>query len=184
MKYTIYFIGLLLLTSCGSEATDSGDTSTDDATTSETSEDIEPLSDPCQVSASEITAIMGVEYSEGRPNAINSETMKVCDYGANVSGSLSIGFNRHSNLSEGALEASFQSTLEKTSEKMTYQEVEAGLGDQAIYFFGEKGPNHVYTLQWRLGNHTSKRIFLSSAKERNAEETLTQLKEIANKVKN
>jgi len=124
------------------------------------------------------------DYSEARPNAISSDTRKACDYATKLSGSLSIGFTRHDEytIERKGLEESFQKTLEMTSDKLTYQKVSDGIGDQSIYFFGEKGPNFIYNLKWRYGNHTEKTIYLRATKEQNPEEILEKLKSIANKL--
>ena len=180
------FISFILMMSCGNGTTESTTntkeklTETKPSNTKE-SKTKEPLGDPCQISASEIAAIIGWEdYNEGLPNAISSEKQKVCDYSTNLSGALSIAFFRHddSNPEGKYLERAFN----KTPEGMTYQDVSAGLGDQAIYSFGKNGPNYVYNMRWRFGNHTEKRLFLRSPTERNPEETLEQLKAVATKI--
>lgn len=192
MKYGIFFISFLFLISCGSEETDTpesniADNSTEESIEAETTESKAPLGNPCQLSASEIAAIIGWEdYNESAPNSMNSETLQACDYSSNSSGYLGVVFQRHddSNPEGRYLERSFKRGLENNKEDMTTKAVSNGFGDETIYTFGKNGPNYVYKIQWRFGNHTEKEISWQATSERNSEETLSQLMAIANKLQN
>ena len=192
MKYSILLVSLFLISSCGSGTTESTSTDTEEqtkteSTETEVSETIPPLGDPCQIPADEIASIIGWEdYNNEKPNSMNGERLQGCDYSTKLSGGLSILFRRHDNSNPDGryLERAFQSDLEKTAGDMTFQEVSDGFGEQTIFSFGMQGPNYMYNIRWRFGNHTEKSISLRSTVERNSEETLQQLKAIATKLKN
>lgn len=185
LKYTFFIALVALLTSCGNSSSETNSIeSKDKPQVVQVANKINPLGEPCIVTGAEIAKIIGwEEYSEGRPNGINNEYMKACDYGSS-SGNLQIGFERYKEriIERKYLEKGYQRELETPADGQTTQEVSAGFGDQAIYVFGRKGPIHTYILKWRFGNHTQKMIYFSSSKKQNAEDKLQQLKQIAAKL--
>ncbi len=187
MKYSPFLISALLLFSCGGESQETNETASDTtekSTEESTSETIEPLGDPCKLSAEEIAAIIGWEdYFEGKSNSMNTEARLACEYGTKLDGALTIMFQRYdSDPASDYLERSYDGMLEMEDDKLTFQEVSTEIGDQMIYNFGPEGPNYVYKIQWRFGNHTGHSISLRAVNERDSEETKNQLLAIAKKL--
>lgn len=180
MKYILLIALMSLFVSCSNDSDDTNPQNGDN----NDNNNLPALEDPCVISGDEIAQIIGWEgYSDGRPNGINSENLKVCDYGAN-SGNLQITFRRYDDdvIERKGLEDAFKTELESPAENFTSIEVFDGLGDQAVYLQGVEGPNNVYFLKWRFGNHTEKSVRFISSQEFDSNEKLNQLKQIANKL--
>jgi len=190
MKYILLFGFLTLILSCGVPTNNANTENTKEVEekvqTVSISQIIDPLGDPCKVSGDEITKILGWKKgSDGRPNAINNDFRKGCDYGR-IEGNLQVAFERFKErtIERKYLEQTFKLTLENPSNNMTTQEIPDGFGDQTIFMFGKEGPNHTYKIMWRFGNHTQKSVRFFSSKKQDAEEKLKQLKLIAAKLEN
>ncbi len=189
MKYGFLLLSSLLIFSCSNSAADESETATSPSATNEpvaaeTPQVKEPLGDACKIPASEIAEIMGWDdYLDAMSNSMNGEKYQACDYATNLSGTLTILLTRHddSNPDGRYLERAFEQALANEGKDMKWQAA-SGFGDEVIYGFGKTGPNYSYKLRWRFGNHTEHSLLLRAPKERNAEETLNQLKEIAAKV--
>lgn len=184
MKHSILLALAMILASCGVEKTESNSANgmISDAETTQTT--IDPLPEPCIVSGAEMTAILGWKKgSEGRPNGINGEFMKACDYGSN-SGNVQVAFKRYKerDIESKWLEGSYKKQLGGDGGKLTYQEVADGFGDQTIFSFGKEGPINAYMLKWRVGNHTEKSVRFTSSSKQKADEMLEKLKQVAAKI--
>jgi len=80
------------------------------------------------------------------------------------------------------LERAYSSDLTKEDDRLTYEEVNIGLGDQAIYISGKQGPHHFYKLRWRQGNEVDYDVTLRSSKKRDKAATLETLKGLAERL--
>ena len=140
-----------------------------------------PLTDPCVLSAKEIAEIIGWEdYSDPQSNPMNSKTMKSCMYPTNLSGALTITYRQYKirNPNGRYLERAFNRDLENTDKKMIHETITDLAGDQMIYSYGSVGPNKLYKLRWRFGNHTEKSVDYRAPKEQDVTTTLEKLKTI------
>ena len=187
-KFTVLFALLVILASCNDapkEADNSQATQPETAEAESTNPTPDPLGDPCVLSGQDIAAMLQLDdLSDGRPNGINGETMKACDYGGKE-GNVSISLQRYNDrtIEKKSVEKAYEGDLAKESDKLTYQEVEGSVGDQMIYMFGKSGPNNVYKIRWRYGNHTEKTVKFQSSKQYDSAQKLEQLKQIAAKLK-
>lgn len=80
------------------------------------------------------------------------------------------------------LEKAFVSTLAKEDDRLTFEEVNVGLGDQAIYTYGKDGVQHLYKLRWRQGNEIDYNITLRATKKQDKAAMLDLLKSLAERM--
>ncbi|MEO0790444.1 MAG: hypothetical protein AAFY36_17400 [Bacteroidota bacterium] len=188
LRSLLVFTTLGLFIACGASA--DATTSNTEAVvdepeaTTDTSAELPELYDPCAMNIEDVIAAFGWSGGTGPfPNQMNREDFQSCDYvGDGQDGRLTIQTKRMGAEAtyKKYLELNFQAALNNTSGSMTWRSVD-GLGDQAIYGYGQNGPNQVYRLEYRLGNHTSINLSHMGSLERDPESTLTALTALASK---
>lgn len=191
MKKIIPYLTLLFLTSCSdntSQNTQPNKNRTDQIKpiVSEKNINLKPLGNPCQLSGDLVSKILKWEGgSEGLQNAINNKNRKGCNYGSNT-GQLQVSFERYEQryIDKKFLENSFIKQLENPSSKITSQKINENIGDQVIFITGKNGPNNMYQLKWRNGNHTQKSVVFNSYSDIDTKPILQQLIMLANALEN
>jgi hypothetical protein len=184
MKISILFFSVVLLISWGNNKSYAGSAKQEQPNQQVA---LKPLSDPCAMSAKEIADIMRwKDFFDAVPNQLNSEKMKSCFYGTNLSGGVTITFMRYEvkNPDSRYLERSFTRDLESNEGGFTYEEIKGGAGDQMIYSYGKNGPNHVYKIRWRFGNQTEKMIEYRATKKQKPAVALEKLDAIVKALEN
>lgn len=139
---------------------------------------------PCDaISGATISRIFGWEgANEAMPTTMREGRLQSCYYtSTNNVGAATITISQSSErtIERAGLERSFATDLANTEDRLDYEEVSAGLGDQSIYGRGKRGPSHTYRLRWRVGNTTDYSVDLSAYKKLDSEIVLARLKELA-----
>ena len=145
----------------------------------------EPLKDPCKLlSSAEIESTDGFENSsEGILHKASGNTYKQCDFLVDKR-QMGVVFRRlnQKEIELKKLESNYKFYLKQDA----YTEVENVPGDQAMFSFTQtkspSGVKYAYSLQWRYGNHTERKIGISYADEQNRSDVLSSLVELANKL--
>ncbi|MEM8583293.1 MAG: hypothetical protein AAGF87_03435 [Bacteroidota bacterium] len=184
---TIFLLSILsFFIACGTSggASESAvqEVSPEPQTSLEASTELPELIDPCSVAVDDLIAAFG--WSDGTgpfPNASNKVDFRACDYvGSGADGRLTIQARRMGQEAtfNKYLELNFRAALGSNSGSMSWRSVD-GWGDQAIYGHGQNGPNRVYRLEYRLGNHTKISLSYTATEERDPEAMLVALEAVA-----
>ncbi|PHI19999.1 hypothetical protein CEQ90_09665 [Lewinellaceae bacterium SD302] len=190
MKLLMYLLLCFALFACGgSDATAQASSSTTATTAPEmkTEAPAENSENPCEtISPAEVAAALGWAGSnDGMPTTMRDGRLQSCYYSSNDNvgaATISISTSNENTIASKRLERSFTTSLEKTDGQLKYEEVSASLGDQAIYGSGKNGPAFSYRLDWRVGNTVSYSVDASYYQERDKDDVLVALKELAAKL--
>lgn len=188
-KYLSFVFMIMVLARCGG-----GQSTGDQATeTNNAAVEVKPaitlptLKDPCEIlSAADITALGGFQTSnDGKANLISSDTWKVCDFLVDKKG-LSISLKRYDDgiIERKGVASTYQKIL-AMEDDLTRIEVPNAPGDQAIFTYGQTnnpGRPYSYLLQWRYGNHTEGQMTMTYSDKQKADELLSRLVKIAEKL--
>ena len=144
------------------------------------------ITPPCEALAADFVAsTLGWKSSfDGAPTTMRDGRLQSCLFTAedNSGGLTAVSSQSDARTIERkGLERSYTTDLEDTEGRMTKEAV-ADLGDQAIYAYGKRGPNHMYKLRWRSGNEIEYWVEYRSTKQRDAAAVLSQLKALAAKL--
>lgn len=188
MKNTSFLLLLVVCLSCGSsEAQTEPAAATAPTVNTTPTPKADPIAPPCEsLSHTDITTAFGWSGShEGRLTTMRDGRLQSCLFmSKDNSGQASATISRSDErIIEGKyLERAFVSTLAKEDDRLTFEEVNIGLGDQAIYTHGKDGVQHLYKLRWRQGNEIDYDISLRATKKQDKAVVLEKLKSLATRL--
>lgn len=182
------FLPLVVCFSCGSgEAQTEPNAIAPPAVNTPTETEAGPITSPCEsISQTDIVAAFGwASSNEGRLTAMRDGRLQSCLFmskDGSGQASVTISLSDERTIERKYLEKSFVSTLAKEDDRLSFEEVNAGLGDQAIYTTGKRGPHHLYKLRWRKGNEVDYDVTLRATKKQNKTAMLATLKGLAERL--
>ncbi len=152
-------------------------------------ETVEPLAItfPCNKLSDQLvaTALGWKKSAPGVSSSMRNGTLNTCLFtGTSNEGSVSavISYSDPITIENKYLERSFKNTLARANDKMSVKAVPTTLGDEAIYSYGEQGPNIVFKLQWRRGNSVEYSISYRADKPYDEDVMLERLETLAQKL--
>jgi len=116
------------------------------------------------------------------PTTMRDGRLQSCFYSStNTVGAATITIAQSSDrtIERKGLEQAFQKDLSNTDGTLTYRSVPDGFGDETIYGYGKRGPNHTYRLRWRAANHTDYSIDVVAYKKLDEQVVLERIKVLA-----
>jgi hypothetical protein len=141
------------------------------------------VADPCGLATDAVVAALGWSGGSGPfPNEFNDDDLQACDYvGDGTDGRLQILLTRYDAdaIERGFLEGAFDDYLAGAYGDLTWAPVADGLGDEALYGTGMEGPNQIYHLVYRYGNHTQVSLRHLGSEARDAASTQATLLALA-----
>lgn len=193
MKSIFLSLSLLLLFACNSGETPPAINTADTPAPTEATE-AEPeasgptsITQPCnKISDHLVTTTFGWKGStDGVPTTMQNGMLNACQFTSTSNeGSVTaaISYSTERTIEGKYLERSFQNDLANQDEAMTCSALDIGLGDEAIYSHGRRGPNYVYKLRWRNGNKVDYSLTYRSPRLLNQEVILEHLKVLSSKL--
>jgi len=146
---------------------------------------LEPLGEACAFEDADVAAVFGWDEVTSAPNQLNSDKLKACSYTPRLGGRFSIVRQRYDDdytVNREGLARSFASTLADEENDFNWKSLGDTFGDEAMYGYGRNGPNNVYTLLYRMGNHTRIELTYNIRKKQNPDKMLKKLKTLAAKL--
>jgi len=188
MRYLPFIFVLSVFLSCSStEAQTEASAATVPAETTAPASEIDPTDPPCETfSQADIAAAFGWSASmEGAPTTMRDGRLQSCLFmskGNSGQASITISHSDARTIEAKYLESAYVRDLAREDDRLTSEEVKAGLGDQTIYTTGKRGLHHLYKLRWRQGNEIDYDVTLRSTKKRNKTAMLETLKGLAERI--
>lgn len=145
------------------------------------------INHPCDVlTGATVAQDLGWEGSiDPVPTTMRDGRLQSCFYSStNSVGAATITVSQSSErtIERKGLAQSFAKDLASTDGPLTYRTISDGFGDETIYGYGKRGPNHNYRLRWRTGDHTEYSIDMNAYKKLDEQSVLEKLKVLAAKM--
>jgi hypothetical protein len=190
MRYLSLLFLLTLCCSCGSsDAQTAADPAPAPALTEVTSPapTKDPIESPCETFTNETVATTfgWASGTEGQPNSMREGQVQNCYFSARDDAgfvNITISQSDARTIERKYLERAFTKDLAREDDLLVFEEVNVGLGDQAIYTTGKKGPHHLYQLRWRKGNEVDYDITLRTSRKQNKAAIFEKLKSLATRL--